>query len=97
MPTTKAPTIKPVAKASITPLPPKGGSCGYKIERAAKAGMILGADECAFTTYALEQGAAIAMPEPTVAFYGPGDQIVPKYGSATVTYYFVAGAIFKNC
>lgn len=99
MPTKKVPAIKPAAKGlgPVVQLPPKVGSCGYKIERAAKAGMVLGAGECAFTTYALEQGAAIALSEPTVAFYGPGDKIVPQYGAATVTYYFVAGVIFKNC
>jgi hypothetical protein len=94
---TKKAAARPAVKIPALSINPKGGGCGYKIATAAKAGMILGMDECAFTTYALEPGPAIALPEPTVAFYGPGDRIVPKYGAATVTYYFVAGVIFKNC
>ena len=88
---------KPVTKDPAAPAPSNGGCCGYKIEKAAKAGMTLAGDECAFTTYALRQGPAIGLSEPTVAFYGPGDKIASKYGAATTTYFFVAGVVFKNC
>jgi hypothetical protein len=73
------------------------GPCGYQIARGARKGERLAPDECAFTTYVLQQGPAIGLPEPTVAFWGPGQVITPKFGSATPTYYFVGGVVFKNC
>ena len=97
MPTKKGSSATTVAKGTPVRLAAGGGSCGYKIDRAAKAGSLVGTGECAFTTYALEQGVAIALSEPTVAFYGPGDKIVPKFGAGPATFYFVAGVIFKNC
>jgi len=72
--------------------------CGYVIERAAKAGQVLAADECAFTTYELVQSVAIGLPQPTVAFWGPGETIAPHFGAATTARYsFIGGVVFKNC
>ena len=97
MPTKKAISVKPVVKNAAVQLAPTGGNCGYKIDRVAKAGSMVQASECAFTTYALEPGVAVALSQPTVAFYGPGDRVLPQFGAGPGTYYFVAGVIFKNC
>jgi hypothetical protein len=92
MATTKPRAAKPPA-SDIRP----SGMCGYRIDRGATKGERLGPDECAFTTYALVQGPAIGLSEPTVAFWGPGQVITQKFGSATPTYFFVGGVVFKNC
>jgi hypothetical protein len=78
------------------PTPTKGG-CGYVIERGAQAGEVMAANECAFVTYALVENAAIGLPQPTVAFWGPGQKIVAAFGQATARYTFVGGIVFRNC
>jgi hypothetical protein len=82
----------------------KGGTrnlhfgCGYIIERATKADEVLGPEECAFATYELVQSVALGLPQPTVAFFGPGQKIAPHFGAASTSRYsFVAGVVFKNC
>ena len=70
--------------------------CGYRIFKGATAGYTLAADECAFCTYVLE-ATAVGLPQPTVAFYGPGQNIVRSFGGGSVTYVFLAGVVFKNC
>lgn len=76
---------------------PKQGSCGYVIERGARAGEVMAANECAFVTYALTENAAIGLSQPTVAFWGPGQKIAASFGHATAQYNFVGGIVFRNC
>jgi hypothetical protein len=62
--------------------------------------MVLAADECAFTTYAVlpRPGFTLAAPVAAVAYWGPGDKIPPRLaGVGVFTMSLVGGVVFKNC
>ena len=76
---------------------PASRQCGYRIHSQARAGLTLGPGDFAMTTYALSSPATVGLPQPQVAYWGPGDTIPSAFGGATVQYGFVGGVVFRNC
>lgn len=79
-----------------------GGGCGFKINRKAKAGQKIGANEYAATTYVARAHSPLILgvvAPPAVAYWGPGDTIpakLPLIGNVG-DWVFAGGVIFRNC
>jgi hypothetical protein len=68
----------------------------HTIERAAVANDVLKQGEYAIATYVLAVTDAILLPAAVVAYWGPGQTILPSVGQGSSQYALAGGVVFRN-